>query len=97
MKHKIKHQFNCNGEYLIYLITCKQCFEHYLGQTIEFFKLRWNKQKYNDRKFYCSGNYMQEYLFKHFPSTDHNEFFSDASIAFIDKNDHVISLKRKKC
>ena len=38
---------------------------------------------------------MQEYLFRHFSSLDHNRFLNDASITFIDKTDPSDPLKRE--
>ena len=35
--YKINHKFDCNSKCLIYLLTCKQCSEQYVGQTIDDF------------------------------------------------------------
>ena len=37
---KINHKFDCNSKCLIYLLTCKQCSEQYVGQTIDDFRFR---------------------------------------------------------
>ena len=49
--NKINHKFDCNSECLIYLLTCKQCSEQYVGQTIDDFRFRWNNYKDNNRKY----------------------------------------------
>ena len=38
--YKINHKFDCNSKCLIYLLTCKQWLEQYLGQTIDDFRFR---------------------------------------------------------
>ena len=35
--YKINHKFDCNSKCLIYLLTCKQCSEQYVSQTIDDF------------------------------------------------------------
>ena len=35
--YKINDRFDCNSKCLIYLLTCKQCPEQYVGQTIDNF------------------------------------------------------------
>ena len=30
--YKINHQFNCNGKFLVYLLTCNICFIQYVGK-----------------------------------------------------------------
>ena len=59
------------------------------------FRHRWNNYKSNDRKFQRSEPCMQEHLFWHFSSPDHNGFLSDVSITFIDKTDPSDPLKRE--
>ena len=49
--YKINHKFDCNSKCLIYLLTCKQCSEQYLGQTTDDFRFWWNNYKDNDRKY----------------------------------------------
>ena len=48
---KINHKFDCNSKCLVYLLTCKQCSEQYVGQTIDDFRFRWNNYKDNNRKY----------------------------------------------
>ena len=48
---KTNHKFDCNSKCLIYLLTCKQCSEQYVGQTIDDFRFRWNNYKDNNRKY----------------------------------------------
>ena len=71
---EINHTFDCNSKCLIYISTCKQCSEQYLGQTTDDFQFRWNNYKDNNRKYERSEACMQEHLFKHFSSPRHNAF-----------------------
>ena len=48
---KTNHKFDCDSKCLIYLLTCKQCSEQYVGQIIDDFRFRWNKYKDNKRKY----------------------------------------------
>ena len=59
------------------------------------FRHRWNNYKSKDGKFQRSVPCMQEHLFWHFSSPDHNGFLSDVSITFIDKTDPSDPLKRE--
>ena len=38
--YKICYKFDCNSKCLIYLLTCKQCLEQYVGKTIDDFRFR---------------------------------------------------------
>ena len=38
--YKINHQFNCSEKCLVYLLTCNKCFENYVGQAVDEFRLR---------------------------------------------------------
>ena len=38
--YKMKHRFDCDEHYLIYLLTCKHCGIHYVGQTVADFRYR---------------------------------------------------------
>ena len=46
----INHKFNCNEKCLVYLLTCNCCKKHYVGQTVDEFRFRWNNYKSNCRK-----------------------------------------------
>ena len=59
--YKINHELNCDDKCLIYLLTCKQCWKQYVGETTDAFRKRWNNYKNNAKKF-C----MQKHLFEHF-------------------------------
>ena len=57
-------------------------------------EFRWNNYKSNDRKF--GGEHcMQEHLFEHFYSEDHNGFLEDVSVTLIDKTDGKDPKKRE--
>ena len=49
--YKTNHKFDCNEKYLVYLITCKKCLNHCVGQIIDIFRSRWNHYKNSSRKF----------------------------------------------
>ena len=40
--YKINHEFNCNEDCLIYLLTGKICHKQYVAQTVDIFCSRWN-------------------------------------------------------
>ena len=93
--YKINHQFNCNGECLVYVFTCKVCLKQHVEQTVEDFRLRWNNYKFNDRKYQKLELCIQQHLFKHFNSEGHHCFLNEISITFIDKGDPSEPLKRE--
>ena len=43
--YHITHAFDCDSEGVIYLITCKTCHLHYVGNTVTAFRLRFNNHK----------------------------------------------------
>ena len=49
--YKINHKFDSNSKCFIYLLTCKQCSEQYVGQTTDDFRFRWDNYKDNNRKY----------------------------------------------
>ena len=91
--YKINHQFNCNSKCFVYLLTCKVCLKQYVGQTVDEFRLRWNKYKSNDHKYQKLESCMQQYISEHFNSEGHYCFLDAISITFIDKTDHSEPLK----
>ena len=92
----IKHKFNCNGKCLVYLLTCNCCKKQYVGQAVDEFRFRWNNYKSNCRKKHQRGETcMQQHLYEHFCSSNHNCFTSDVSVTFIDKTDPPDPLKRE--
>ena len=66
-----------------------------MGQTVDEFPLRWNNCKSNCREHQCDETCMEQHLFKHFCSSNHNYFISDVSVTFIDKTDPSDPLKRE--
>ena len=90
----INHKFNCNGKCLVYLLTCNWCKRQYVGQTVDEFHFRWNNYKSNCRKHQRGETCMQQHLYEHFCSSNHNCFISDVSVTFIDKTDPSDPLKR---
>ena len=70
--YKINHSFDCNDEYLIYLLGCKTCLKQYVGSTTDGFRYHWNNYKCNDRKYARGEACLEEHLFEHFICEDHN-------------------------
>ena len=91
----INHKFNCNDKCLVYLLTCNCCKKQYVGQTVNEFRFRWNNYKSNCRKHQRGETCMQQHLYEHFCSGNHNCFKSDVSVTFIDKTDPSDPLKRE--
>ena len=91
----INHKFNCNGNCLVYLLTCNCCKKQYVGQTVDEFRFRWNNYKSNCRKYQCGETRMQQHLYEHFCSSNHNCFISDVLVKFIGKTDPFDPLKRE--
>ena len=52
--YEINVHFDCNGQFVIYLITCKVCRKQYVGSTITPFRKRFNQCKSNI-KLYSVG------------------------------------------
>ena len=80
---------------LVYLLTCNCCKKQYMGQTVDEFHFRWNKYKSNCRTHQCGETCMQQDLYEHFCSSNHNFLISDVSVTFIDKTDPSDPLKRE--
>ena len=91
----INHKFNCNDNCLVYLLTCNCCIKQYVGQTVDEIRFTWNNYKSNCRKNQRGETCMQQHLYKHFCSSNHNCFISDVSVTFIDKTDPSDPLKRE--
>ena len=99
----ITHKFNASGAYrclvyhkcLVYLLTCSCCKKQYMAQTVDEFRFIWNNYKSNCRKPQRSETCMQEHLYEHFWSSNHNCFISNVSVTFINKTDPSDPLKRE--
>ena len=91
----INHKFNCNDKCLVYLLTCNRYKKQYVGQTVDKYRFSWNNYKSNCRKRQCGETCMQQHLYEHFCSSNHNCFISDVSVTFIDKTDPSDPLKRE--
>ena len=66
-----------------------------MSQTGHEFRFRWNNYKSNCRKHKRGETCMQQHLYKHFCSSNHNYFISHVSVIFIDKTDPSDPLKRE--
>ena len=93
---KINHKFNCDGKYLIYLLTCNQYRKQYVGQMAHSFCFRWNNYKCNYHKHAKGESVKRQHLYDHFMLEDHTQFVNDVSIFFIDKSDLTDPLKREQ-
>ena len=58
-----------------------------MGVTVDEFRFRWNNYEGNCRKHQRAETCMQQHLYEHFCSRNHNCFISDVSVTFIDKTD----------
>ena len=70
------------------------CKKQHVGQTVDEFRFRMNNYKSNYRKHQRGETWMQQHLYEHFCSSNHNCFISDVAVTFIDKTDPSDSLKR---
>ena len=86
---------NYDDKCLVYLLTCNCCKKQYVGQTVDKFRFRWNNYKSNWRKHQHGETCMQQHLYEHFCSRNHNCFISDVSVIFSDKIDPSDPLKRE--
>ena len=84
---QIKHELNGDDKCLIYLFKCKVCYKHYVGETTDAFRLRWNNYKNNDKKFQRNESYMQQHLYERSFTAKVNGFLRNVSISLIDKTD----------
>ena len=76
-------------------LTCNCCKKQYVCQTVDEFRFRWNNYTSNCRKYQRGEACMQQHLYEHFCSNNHNCFISDISVTFIDKPDPSDPLKRE--
>ena len=53
---------------------------HYVGKTVDDFRLRKNNYKMNDRNFLKGQTCKQQHLFEHFASEGHCSFIEDVTI-----------------
>ena len=60
---------------------------HYVGKTVDEFRLTCNNYKVNDKNLLKGKTCMQQHLFEHFASEGHCSFLEDVNITFIDKTD----------
>ena len=65
-----------------------------MGQTVHELSFRWNNYKSTCRKHERGETCMQQHLYEHFCSSNHNCFISDVSGTFIDKTDRSDPLKK---
>ena len=82
-EYVINYSFNCNGKYVIYLLTCYKCKLQYVGKAVDDFRLRSNNYKDNSRKNLRKESCRQQ----HFSSECYSGFLEDISIIFIGKTD----------
>ena len=56
-------------------MLCNKCLKHYVGQTLNMLRLRWNNYKDYFRKFDSGDDCMQRHLYKHFQLPYHTVFW----------------------
>ena len=84
---KLNHKLDCDYNCLIYLLTCKCCGRHYVGETTDEFRLRWDNYKSNDSKDARNEACMQKHFLEHFKMEGHSGFLGNVSIILTDKTD----------
>ena len=67
----------------------------YIRQTVDEFRFRCNNYKNNYRKHQRVEACMQQHLYEHFCSSNHNCFIGDVLVTFIDKTYSSDPLKRE--
>lgn len=92
----INHLFNCNSKCIVYVITCRICKIHYVGQTTEGFRFRQNNYKACMRKAVRGEEHSQAYLHAQYLSEGHSGIETDGEITLIDKNDGASPLRREQ-
>ena len=55
---KINYKVDCKEKCLVYLITCNKFLNHYVRQTVDMIKSRWNNYKDNSRRFDRGEDYV---------------------------------------
>ena len=66
-----------------------------MGQTVDESRFRRNNYKSNCRKHQRGETCMQQHLYEHFRSSNHDCLKRDVSVTFIDKTDPSYPLKRE--
>ena len=66
-----------------------------MDQIVDEFRFRWNNYKSNCSKYQHGETCIQQNLYQHFYSSNHNCFISDVSVTFIDKTDPSDPLKKE--
>ena len=74
-------------------MPCNKCLKHYVGQTLNMFRLRWNNYKDYSRKFGSGEDCMQRHLYKHFQLPYHTVFLEDTYVILINNTDPRIPTK----
>ena len=64
---------------MIYLLTCNKGEMHYVRQTIDQFRSRWNEYKSDSRKHHQGAACMQQHLFNDFYTSGIWGFLEDVS------------------
>ena len=66
-----------------------------MDQTVDEFPFRCNNYESNCSKHQRGEICMQQHLYQHFCSTNHNSFISDVSVTIINKTDPSDPLKKE--
>ena len=84
---KIDHHFHCDIKCIVYLISWKLCGLHYVGLTVDRFRLKWNNYKCSQKIASEGGTPKQNYYYQHFLGKSHSGLLKDCEIKLIDKSD----------
>ena len=59
----VNQRFDCNERCLVCLLTCNKCKMHYVEQTVDQFRSRWNNYKNDCRKHGQVCNDICQFIF----------------------------------
>ena len=85
--YKIRYDFDCNSQCVVYLIRCKICNARYVGQTNKKFRLRWNNYRQNQRWAASGLDHKQPFFHAHWLNENHNGLEADAEVTIIDRTE----------
>ena len=94
--YKIRYDFDCNSQCVVYLIRCKICNARYVGQTNKKFRLRWNNYRQNQRWAASGLDHKQPFFHAHWLDENHNGLEADAEVTIIDRTEPSDPTKRER-
>ena len=94
--YKIRYDFDCNSQCVVYLVRCKICNARYVGQTNKKFRLRWNNYRQNQRWAASGLDHKQPFFHAHWLGENHNGLEADAEVTIIDRTEPSDPTKRER-